>query len=161
MTLGLHNLKPAPGALKTTKRRGRGNSSGAGSYSGRGQKGQRARSGGTNKLKRRGLLTILRNKPKIGGFTSLKGKLYTVNIGQLDANFASGEVVTAKALVAKKLVRGMKPGIKILGDGTLSKPLKVVADAFSESAKAAILKVGGSVEARPKPIVKKTRKIKK
>jgi len=146
MTLGLNNLQVSSGNKKTRRRVGRGNASGHGTYSSRGQKGQRSRSGGRRGLKRRGLKNFLRSKPKLGGFRSLKAKLLPVNLDQLERIFESGEVITPKKLLAKNLLRTVKPGIKILGDGKLTKKFTVVADAFSESAKKAIIEAGGRVE---------------
>ncbi|MCL5795859.1 MAG: 50S ribosomal protein L15 [Patescibacteria group bacterium] len=148
MELGLHNLKLAKGSKKKAKRVGRGNSSGHGTYSTRGLKGQRSRSGGGSGLKRRGLKTLLRNKPKIGGFKSLRSKMSEVNLNQLDRFFEPGEVVTGKKMFEKDLVDNLNNGIKILGTGRLTKKLTVIADAFSETAKKAIMEVGGKAELR-------------
>jgi len=150
MELNLHNLKLAKGSKKKKKRMGRGNSSGHGTYSGRGQKGQRSRAGGKGGLKRRGLKQLLRGKPKIGGFRSLRPKMVTINIDQLEKMFESGEVVEAKKLIAKNLIKSNKFGLKILGDGKLTKKLTVFADSFSESAKKAIMDAGGKAELRNK-----------
>jgi len=144
--INLHNLKIAKRSKKRKKRVGRGNSSGSGTYSGRGLKGQRSRSGGKKGLKRRGLNQFLKNKPKMGGFKSLKPKIVTVNIEQLEKFFADGEVVNAKKLISKKIIKSAKNGLKILGNGKLTKKLTVTADSFSESAKKAIIKVGGEVK---------------
>ena len=144
--INLHNLKIAKRSKKRKKRVGRGNSSGSCTYSGRGLKGQRSRSGGKKGLKRRGLNQFLKNKPKMGGFKSLKPKIVTVNIEQLEKFFADGEVVNAKKLISKKIIKSAKNGLKILGNGKLTKKLTVTADSFSESAKKAIIKVGGEVK---------------
>lgn len=144
--LSLHNLKVNKKAKRKPKRRGRGNASGHGTYSGRGLKGQKARSGGKGGLKRRGLRQLLRNKPKIGGFKSLKPKRETVNLNQLDLAFEAGEVVNSKKLLVKNLIKDSKTGVKILGDGRLTKKLNVFADSFSETAKKAIMELGGSVK---------------
>jgi large subunit ribosomal protein L15 len=148
--LTLHNLKVKKGAKKRPRRVGRGNASGRGTYSGRGLKGQRSRSGGKSGLKRRGLRQLLRNKPKIGGFKSLKPKMETVNLEQLEKNFEASEIVNAKKLIAKNLIGSVKKGVKILGSGKLNKKLTVIADSFSESAKKAIIKAGGKPEIRSK-----------
>ena len=148
--LTLHNLKVEKGAKKRPQRVGRGNASGRGTYSGRGLKGQRSRSGGKRGLKRKGLRQLLRNKPKIGGFKSLKPKMETVNLEQLEKSFEVGEVVNAKKLIAKNLISPAKKGVKILGNGKLTKRLTVIADSFSESAKKAIIKAGGKAEIRNK-----------
>jgi len=144
--LTLHNLKVKKGAKKKPRRVGRGNASGSGTYSGRGLKGQRSRSGGKKGLKRRGLRQLLKNKPKIGGFKSLKPKMVTVNLDQLEKSFESGEIVNNKKLISKNLIKSAKTGVKVLGRGKLTKKLTVVADNFSESAKKAIIDTGGSVK---------------
>src|SRR3989344_399564 len=94
--LTLHNLKINKKAKKKTKRVGRGNASGHGTYSGRGLKGQKARAGGKGGLKRRGLKQLLRNKPKLGGFKSLKPKMAIVDLDQLEKVFTIGEIVDGK-----------------------------------------------------------------
>lgn len=145
MELTLHNLKIPQGAKKKRKRVGRGNASGHGTYSGRGQKGQKARSGGKKGLKRLGLRQFLRSKPKIGGFRSFKPKRAIVNIGQLEKKFKDGEIVDSQQLINKNLIKDDKNGVKILGEGKLNKKLTVIANAFSESAKKAIIKAGGEI----------------
>ena len=152
MELNLNNLQIAKGSKRKKKRVGRGNASGSGTYSGRGQKGQRSRSGGKGGLKRRGLRQLLKSKPKLGGFKSLKPKMANVNINELEKMFTTGEVVDFKKLVAKKMTTYSKSGLKILGDGQLTKKLTVIADAFSESAKKAIIKAGGTAEIRTKQV---------
>lgn len=144
--LTLHNLKTNKGATKKPKRLGRGNASGSGTYSGRGIKGQRSRSGGKGGLKRLGLKHLLKSKPKIGGFKSLKPKMETVNIKDLEQFFNDGELINAKKLIAKGLVGNSKSGIKVLGEGKLSKKFTVVVRGFSNSAKEAIIKAGGKIE---------------
>lgn len=144
--LTLNNLKIDSRAQRNRKRRGRGNASGHGTYSGRGSKGQKARSGGKKGLKRRGLANLLRSKPKLGGFISHYAKPATVNLDGLQQNFENGEVVNAKKLISKNLIKDNRKGVKILGDGKLTKKLTVVADGFSESAKKAIIDRGGSIK---------------
>jgi len=144
--LTLHNLKINKKSKKNPKRVGRGNASGHGTYSGRGLKGQRSRSGGKSGLKRRGLSQLLKSKPKLGGFKSLSPKMETVNINQLERNFENGEIVNAKKLIAKNLIKDNKTGVKILGEGKLNKKLTIIADSFSESAKEAIIKAGGQIK---------------
>lgn len=154
MEINLHSLRPATGATKKKKRIGRGNASGHGSYSTRGQKGQRARSGGAGGLKRKGLVQMLKSKPKIGGFKSLRPKLITVNIKDLDRVFAAGETADAKKMIARNLIKTGRPAIKVLGDGRLTKKLTVIADRFSASAREAIVKAGGEarlISSQPTP----------
>ncbi|NUM25029.1 MAG: 50S ribosomal protein L15 [Candidatus Buchananbacteria bacterium] len=142
--LGLHNL--TRNKRKTGKRVGRGSGSGRGAYSGRGLKGQRARSGGRAGLKRRGLAQMLKSKPKLGGFKSPSSKLEIVNIADLQEVFDAGELITTKKLLNKGLVKTLKHGIKILGQGKVTKKFIVEANRFSESAKQAILEAGGEVK---------------
>ena len=148
MALGLENLKINKKARKKAKRVGRGNASGSGTYSGRGLKGQRSRSGGKGGLKRRGLMQMLKNKPKIGGFKSMRQAAVAIDLSVLDKFFGEDEKVDYKKLINKKIIKPSKGGLKILGSGKLSKKMHVVADNFSESAKKAIIKVGGKAETR-------------
>ncbi|MFA5021625.1 MAG: 50S ribosomal protein L15 [Patescibacteria group bacterium] len=164
--LTLNNLRINKKAKKKTRRVGRGNASGRGTYSGRGMKGQRSRSGGKSGLKRRGLVNLLRNKPKLGGFRSLRPKMAIINIKQLDEIFENGELIYAKKLISKKLIKPSKSGLKVLGEGNLTKKFTVVANSFSDSAKAAITKAGGKVQLivrrkRPKPGKQKIKNIAK
>ncbi|MFH1236260.1 MAG: 50S ribosomal protein L15 [Parcubacteria group bacterium] len=146
MVLELHTLSRT--FDKKRKRVGRGNASGHGSYSTRGQKGQRARSGGRRGLKRRGLKQFLHQLPKRRGFTSPYGKLATMNLGQLDQAFQNGDTVTHRLLISKGLIRASSRGVKVLGAGKFSKKLTVIADGFSESARSTITKAGGSAIVR-------------
>ncbi|MBN1778973.1 MAG: 50S ribosomal protein L15 [Candidatus Buchananbacteria bacterium] len=151
MALGLHNLKKTKGSTKTVKRLGRGNAS-SGNFSGRGNKGQRSRAGGKGGLKRKGLQGMLRNKPKIDGFKSLKSKKETINLGQLENSFTTGELVNAKKMMQKNLIKTVAFGVKVLGDGKLTKKLTVIADAFSDTAKEAIVKAGGQAQVKIKKL---------
>lgn len=144
--LTLNNLKINKKAKKSPKRVGRGNASGHGTYSTRGLKGQRSRSGGKRGLQRFAMALKLRSKPKIGGFKSLYLKYDIVNLDQLEANFENGEIVNVTKLIAKNLIKSAKNGVKILGKGQLSKKLTVSAHAFSETAKEAIIKAGGKIQ---------------
>lgn len=141
MARGIHNLRPSQ-KRKSRKRVGRGTGSGLGTYSGRGIKGQRSRSGGKSGLKRRGLKQYLMQIPKVRGFKRATG-VVSVNVGQLEKAFLEGDHVTPKKLLEKGLIgRGMQ--VKILNGGTLKKKLSISAHAFSESAEATITKVGGN-----------------
>lgn len=159
--LSLNNLRI--NKRKKSKRVGRGNASGVGTYSGRGLKGQKARSGGKGGLKRKGLSRLLRNKPKLGGFKSLNPKPAIVDLSVLAKNFESGELVNDKTLIAKGLIRSKKDGIKVLGAGPVTKKLNVFANSFSESAKKAIIDAGGqaTIVARSKKYNFKKSKSKK
>ncbi|MCX6745035.1 MAG: 50S ribosomal protein L15 [Candidatus Parcubacteria bacterium] len=145
MALNLYNLKPATGAKKRKIRVGRGLSSGHGTYSGRGAKGQRARSGGKGGLKAFGLKGIIQSTPKLGGFRSLKPKLEIVNLSDLEQNFKDGDIITPQALKDKGLIGDIRLGVKILGDGKLTKKLVVKVNKISESGKVMIEKNGGQV----------------
>ena len=145
MALKLHNLKPAKGAKKSKKRVGRGDSSGHGTYSTRGLKGQRAISGGKGGLKLKGFKSNIQSIPKLGGFKSLKPKLAIVNLKDLEKNFSKSDVITAAKLAEKGLIETTKNGVKILGEGDLKKALTVKVDKVSQSAKEAIEKAGGKI----------------
>jgi large subunit ribosomal protein L15 len=143
MSLDLYNLaKNNPGQIKK-KRIGRGDSSGHGTYAGRGSKGQRARSGGRKGLTRRGLQPTLKGIPKKRGVKSFFPKKVTMNINELNDNFKEGEKVTLQILLAKKLVKYSPAGLKILGEGKITKKLFVYAKGFSKKAEEAIVKAGG------------------
>jgi large subunit ribosomal protein L15 len=149
MTIGLHNLKPTKGSRKHSVRVGRGNASGHGTFSGRGIKGQRARSGGRKKLARRGLKQMLLQLPKTRGFQSIHDVVSVVNVGDLQTHFASQSKVTPEALVRAKLIK-RATYVKILGTGTLRNTLNVHAQAFSASAREAITAAGGTSTVIPK-----------
>jgi large subunit ribosomal protein L15 len=144
MAINLSNLKPASGATKKSRQVGRGGK--RGSYSGRGMKGQRARSGGKGGLKALGLKQTLQRIPKSRGFKSFKPKMATVNLADLDKIFSAGEIIDAKKLLKAGLINSAKNGVKILGDGKLAKEFQVIADKFSSSAQEAITKAGGKAE---------------
>ena len=145
MALNLYNLKPATGAKKRKIRVGRGLSSGHGTYSGRGAKGQRSRSGGKGGLKAFGLKGIIQSTPKLGGFRSLKPKLEVINLSDLEKNFKDGDIITPEVLKDRGLIGNIKSGVKILGDGKLTKKLTIRVNKISESARAMIAKNGGQV----------------
>lgn len=142
----LHDLKPAPGSTAAPKRLGRGVGSGLGKTSGKGQKGQKARSGGGKRPGfEGGQLPLIRRLPK-RGFTNIYGKEYAiVNVAQLEA-FAVGQVVDFDLLRKAGLVKKLYDGLKVLGSGELTKGLTVKAAAFTEGAKQKIEAVGGKAE---------------
>lgn len=142
--LTLNTLPKSRGKKK--KRLGRGNAS-RGNYSGRGMKGQRARSGGKGGLKLRGLKQSMLAVPKSRGFSSLKPRNQIVTLGQLDKNFDAEAVVGPQELFAKQLIGSLKSPVKILGSGQLTKKLVVRVHAASQSAVDAILNAGGAFEA--------------
>jgi len=135
MSLSLHTIGPNKGATKKRKRVGRGNSSGHGTYSGRGQKGQKSRSGVTG-LKRLGMKKQLLQIPKARGFKSKKPKSQVVSLAQINSNFKDGAVISPKSLLAKKLIGTIELPIKILGGGELRiKDIKFKGVKISESVK--------------------------
>ena len=142
----LHELQPAAGSRKVRNRVGRGTSSGNGKTSGRGQKGQKARSGGGVRLGFEGGQTpLFRRLPK-RGFLNVNRKEYAiVNLDQLNA-FEDGAEVTVAALVEKGIVSNPKDGVKILGNGELTKKLDVKVNAYSASAVEKIQAAGGKAE---------------
>lgn len=143
MTVSLSQLSSAKSRRR--KRVGRGDGSGRGTYSGRGLKGQRSRSGGKNKLKRRGLKQVLLQIPKSRGFHSMHASFESVNIEDLEKKYEAGAMITINNLKLNGLIQGMGRGVKVLGHGKLSKKLTVHAHRFSKTAEAAIKKAGGSV----------------
>jgi len=143
----LHNLKPRPGAKHRTKRLGQGESSGHGKTSGRGGKGQTARSGSSIRIGfEGGQMPLIRRIPKRGfNNAQFTTKYLSVNVGELN-KFDEGAKVDEMALRSVGLANGQADGIKILGDGELTKKLSVSASAFSASAKAKIEAKGGTIE---------------
>ena len=142
----LHELKPAPGSRTAPKRVGRGIGSGLGKTSGRGHKGQKARSGG--KVRRGfegGQMPLFQRLPKRGFHNNFGHRWTVVNVGLLDV-FADGSTVNPQLLLDKGMVKTLKDGIKILGDGELTKKLMVQAHSFSASAVEKIEKAGGRTE---------------
>jgi len=144
--MDLSNLKPAPGSTKNRKRIGRGPGSGSGKTSGKGHKGQNARSGGGVKPGfEGGQMPLQRRIPK-RGFVSRNKKVYNlVNLRDLEA-FEAGSVVDLEQYGKAGLVNGIKDGIKILADGELTKSLTVQAHKFSKAAAEKIEAAGGKVE---------------
>ena len=142
----LSNLKPKKGARHAKKRVGRGPGSGHGKTAGRGEKGQKSRSGYSGKLGfEGGQMPLHRRLPK-RGFTNIFKKEYAVvNLSDLE-RFDNGATVDETALRQAGLVKGQNDGIKVLGNGKLSKKLTVSATKFSASAKQAIEAAGGSVQ---------------
>ncbi|ADV06420.1 50S ribosomal protein L15 [Staphylococcus pseudintermedius] len=142
----LHELKPSEGSRKLRNRVGRGAGTGNGKTSGRGQKGQKARSGGGVRPGfEGGQLPLFRRIPK-RGFTNINRKEYAiVNLDQLN-QFEDGTEVTPELLIETGVVKNEKAGIKVLGNGSLEKKLTVKAHKFSASAKAAIEAKGGAQE---------------
>ncbi|MCH5207058.1 MAG: 50S ribosomal protein L15 [Oscillospiraceae bacterium] len=143
----LHELQPARGSVKDVKRIGRGHGSGQGKTAGKGHKGQKARSGGSIRPGfEGGQMPLQRRIPK-RGFNNIFAKEYaTVNVSELDKRFESGAVVDAESLIASGAIKNAKDGIKILGNGELSKSLTVKAAKFTAAAQEKIEKAGGKAE---------------
>lgn len=142
----LHELKAAGGSTKNPKRKGRGTGTGNGTTAGRGMNGQKSRSGGGVRLGfEGGQMPLYRRLPK-RGFTNIWGTEYTVlNVDALN-KFEAGTVVTPEMLKEAGLVKQVKDGIKILGDGKLEKDLTVQAHKFTKTAVEKIESAGGKVE---------------
>ena len=142
----LNELKPAEGSTTAARRLGRGTGSGLGKTSGKGHKGAKARSGGGKRPGfEGGQMPLTRQLPK-RGFTNIFAKEYaTVNVEDLNV-FENDTVVTVDLLVEKKIVRKALDGLKVLGEGELTKKLTVKAVKFTGSAKEKIEAVGGVAE---------------
>ena len=142
----LHELSPEPGSRKTRTRRGRGLGSGLGKTSGRGQKGQNSRSGGGVRTGfEGGQMPLYRRLPK-RGFKNVFAKEYAeVNVSSLN-RFEDGAVVDPVALIEEGILKNVLDGVRILGDGELTKKLTVKANGFTKSAEEKIKAAGGEVE---------------
>lgn len=142
----LHELKAAPGSTKAPKRKGRGTATGQGKTAGRGQDGQKSRSGGGIRLGfEGGQMPLYRRIPK-RGFTNIwKKDIVFVNVEDLN-KFDEGSEITPEVLIEKNLIRKKNDGVKILGNGKLEKKLTVKANKFSKSAIEKIEAAGGKVE---------------
>ena len=142
----LHELKPADGARKDKVRVGRGTGSGSGKTSGRGHKGQKARSGGGVRPGfEGGQMPIYRRLPKRGFKNIWRKEFAEVNIEVLNL-FDSGTTVDAVVLVEAGILKNVLDGVRILGNGSLTKKLDVKAQGFTKSAKEKIESVGGTAE---------------
>lgn len=141
--LTLHNLENKKSAKHRKKRVGRGDASGMGTYSTRGLKGQRARSGGKSGLAIRSVKSYLLRIPKVRGFKSLQSKMAVVNVGDLEKNFQDGQTVNARDMLKAELIVTIANGVKVLSQGKISKKLTVEANAFSKEAMEKINKAGG------------------
>ena len=145
----IHNLKPAEGSVSSNKRLGRGIGSGLGKTSGKGHKGQKARSGGGVRAGfEGGQMPLIRKLPKIG-FTNIFRKVYTtINVGELEV-LENGTTVTIELLKSKNIISKVEPyGLKVLGNGTLTKALNVQAAKFTEGAVKKITAAGGTIEVK-------------
>ena len=144
--MNLHELSPAAGSNTKAYRKGRGAGSGNGKTGGRGQTGQWARSGGGVRVGfEGGQMPLARRLPKRGFHNIFAKPLEAINVSVLD-KFEDGAVVDAKALLEKGILSKCEYGVKILGNGSITKKLTVQASAFSASAKEKIEAAGGKVE---------------
>ena len=142
----LSNLRPAEGSTKSDNfRRGRGHGSGNGKTAGKGHKGQKARSGAPRPGFEGGQMPLYSTIPKRGFTCPSHQDIVGINLSVLD-RFEDGAVVDIDALIETGIVRNPKDGVKILGNGEITKKLTVKANAFSESAKEKIEAIGGTAE---------------
>ncbi|MEN3011535.1 MAG: 50S ribosomal protein L15 [Dictyoglomus thermophilum] len=143
----LFELRPKLGSRKKPKRIGCGYAA-SGKYAGRGMSGQNARTGdGVRPGFEGGQTPLTRRLPKMDGIPRAPRRKYTVvNLSLLEKNFEANEVVDPNVLLERKIIKDIEFGVKILGDGELTKPLIVRAHAFSEKAREKIESVGGKVE---------------
>lgn len=142
----LHELSPAPGSVRESKRIGRGHGSGQGKTAGKGHKGQKARAGrGIRPGFEGGQMPLQRRVPKRGFNNIFAEEIATINVSSLN-KFEEGTVIDLDALKNAGLVRKSSASVKVLGNGDLSKKVTVKAAAFSESAKSKIEAAGGKTE---------------
>jgi large subunit ribosomal protein L15 len=144
--VSLNSLKPAKGSVRNRKRVGRGPGSGLGKTSGRGEKGQKSRSGFSRKVGfEGGQMPLHRRVPKRGFHNRFRKTFAEVNLERLEA-FETGAIVTPQELVERGVVKGRFDGVRILGKGTLTKALTVRAHGFSARAREVITNLGGKAE---------------
>lgn len=142
----LHDLQPAPGSQTKAKRLGRGTGSGLGKTSGKGHKGAKARSGGGKGPGfEGGQMPLMRRIPKSGFKNPFRKEYAIVNVSDLE-QFEDGATVTIELLRAAGLVNGLKDGVKLLGNGELTRKLTVQVNRYTGSAKEKIEKAGGKAE---------------
>ncbi len=148
---GLHTLHPAKGSVRDRKRVGRGPGSGRGKTAARGEKGQKSRSGFSHRPGfEGGQMPLHRRLPKRGFHNHFRKEFAYINVGQLEV-FEAGTIVTPEVLVQRGAVKSLRQGLKVLGDGKLTKALTVQAHRFSAKAREAILGVGGKAEVIENP----------
>ncbi len=143
----LHELSPVAGSKKDVKRIGRGPASGQGKTAGKGHKGQKARAGRGMQIGfEGGQMPLQRRLPKRGFVNIFAKNIVTVNLGVLDAKFQDGAVIDVEALKAAGIIKNGFDGVKILGNGNVTKKFTVKANAYSVAAKEAIEAAGGKAE---------------
>lgn len=147
MTIKLSDLKPGPKSRRRSRRVGRGNNaSDPGTYSGRGIKGQRSRSGGKKGLKLRGLRGNLRSMPKLKGFNKRNSlSIKPISLKDLENKFKENEIIDIAKLVKSGLIKKKDRRVKILAQGRITKKLTIKACQFSKVAGKAIKKAGGKI----------------
>ncbi len=142
----IEDLKPAPGSTKKTKRVGRGIGSGHGKTSCKGHKGQKARSGGTKgPAFEGGQMPLQRRLPKRGFKNRFTIEYAIVNLKDI-SKMEGTDIITAETLIEQGIIKDLKNGLKILGEGEIKRPLTIKADVFSASATAKIVAAGGKAE---------------
>ena len=143
----LSNLRPAEGSKHSDNfRRGRGHGSGNGKTAGKGHKGQKARSGAPRVGFEGGQMPLYRRIPKRGFKNRNSKEIVAINLSTLDKKFEDGATVDVEALIKAGVIGAAKDGVKILGNGEITKKLTVKVNAYSEAAKAKIEAVGGTAE---------------
>lgn len=146
-SIELSNLRPAEGSKHSDNfRRGRGHGSGNGKTAGKGHKGQKARSGASRPGFEGGQMPLYRRIPKRGFTCPSSKEIVAINLGVLNDRFEEGAVVDVEALIKTGIVKNPKDGVKILGNGEITKKLTVKVNAFSATAKEKIEAAGGSAE---------------
>lgn len=146
MAIGLHNLKPTEGSTHRRKRVGRGIGSGHGKTSTRGHKGNKAR-GQVNPNFEGGQTPLHRRLPQVRGFKPVNKKFYAlVNLSDLEKSFPTGAVVSPETLIAAGILRDLRDGLKVLGDGDVTKKFTVSAHKISKNAQDKLVAAGGTVE---------------
>jgi large subunit ribosomal protein L15 len=146
MALALNNLKPAEGSTHKKKRVGRGPGSGLGKTAGRGHKGQKSRSGYSSKIGfEGGQMPLQRRLPKRGFTNIFKKKWLEIGLAKLEENFNAGDEITPEILHERGLIKKAKHDLVILGNGEVSKALKISAHRFTKTAQDKIEKAGGSI----------------
>ena len=144
--MGLNNLKPAAGSVRERKRVGRGPGSGLGKTSGRGEKGQKSRSGFSQKPGfEGGQMPLHRRIPKRGFHNRFRKEFAEINLEKLEV-FEAGTIVTPEVLLKRGLLKNLRDGVKVLAKGRLTKPLTVRAHKFSAKAQELLTGLGGKAE---------------
>jgi large subunit ribosomal protein L15 len=145
MALGLNNLRPAKGSTHKKKRIGRGPGSGTGKTAGKGHKGQKSRSGYSQKIGfEGGQMPLQRRLPKRGFTNIFKKEWLEISLAKLEESFNAGDEITPEILHERGLIKKAKHDLVILGNGDITKALKISAHRFTKTAKDKIEKAGGS-----------------